>query len=112
MRRAKGDWSVNCPPTILISRTRAPSHARRTLEFGDLAVCNQVVEVAKSAGIDAAALAAALADPAVKERAKAEVDAALARGVFGSPYFIVDGESFWGTDRIPMLEDWVKRGGW
>ncbi len=28
----------------------------------------------------------------------------MSRGVFGSPYFIVDGEPFWGCDRIPMLE--------
>ena len=41
-----------------------------------------------------------------------EVAASLARGVFGSPFFIIDGEPFWGVDRIPMLEDWIKSGGW
>lgn len=71
-----------------------------------------VVEVARSAGVDEAALAAALEDPALKERAKREVDAAIAAGVFGSPFFIVDGEPFWGVDRIPMVEDWVRTGGW
>ena len=40
------------------------------------------------------------------------VEAAIAKGVFGSPFFIVDGESFWGADRLPMLEQWIKRGGW
>jgi len=43
---------------------------------------------------------------------KGEVDAAIAAGVFGSPFFIADGEPFWGVDRIPMLEDWVRKGGW
>jgi len=32
--------------------------------------------------------------------------------VFGSPFFIVDGEPFWGVDRLPMLEAWVRKGGW
>jgi 2-hydroxychromene-2-carboxylate isomerase len=78
----------------------------------DIGAPEIVVEVAGAVGADKDALQAALADPAVKDRAKAEVDAALAKGVFGSPFFIVDGEPFWGCDRIPMLEEWVKRGGW
>ncbi len=71
-----------------------------------------VVEVARSIGMDGGALARALDDPALKERAKREVDAAIAAGVFGSPFFIVDGEPFWGVDRMPMLEDWIRTGGW
>jgi 2-hydroxychromene-2-carboxylate isomerase len=71
-----------------------------------------VIEIAGAVGVDKPALQAALSDPAVKERATSEVDGAMAKGVFGSPFFIVDGEPFWGCDRIPMLEDWVKRGGW
>jgi len=71
-----------------------------------------VVEVAKSVGVDAAALSAALEDPSVKDRAKREVDAAIAAGIFGSPFFVVDGESFWGVDRMPMVEQWIKSGGW
>ena len=71
-----------------------------------------VVEIGRSVGVDSAALAAALEDPAVKERGKKEVDGAIAAGVFGSPFFVVDGEPFWGVDRMPMLEDWVRSGGW
>ena len=71
-----------------------------------------VIEVARSLGIDADALVKALEDPALKDRAKREVDAAIAAGVFGSPFFIVDGEPFWGVDRLPMLEQWIERGGW
>jgi 2-hydroxychromene-2-carboxylate isomerase len=55
---------------------------------------------------------AALADPAVKARLRAEVDAAIARGVFGSPYFVVDGEPFWGHDRLDQVERWLATGGW
>src|SRR5258705_8130632 len=71
-----------------------------------------VVAIAQSAGVDGAALAAALEDPAVKERARRESDAAIAAGVFGSPFLVIDGEAFWGVDRMPMAEDWIKTGGW
>ena len=78
----------------------------------DISAPATVVEVAKSVGVDGTAMAAALEDPAVKERARREVDAAIAAGVFGSPFFVVDGEPFWGVDRLPMLEQWVSGGGW
>jgi 2-hydroxychromene-2-carboxylate isomerase len=78
----------------------------------DISAPETVVAIAASLGVDAAQLAAALADPALKERAKSEVDAALARGVFGSPFLIVDGEPFWGVDRMPMAERWIATGGW
>jgi 2-hydroxychromene-2-carboxylate isomerase len=78
----------------------------------DIGAAANVIEIAGAIGIDRAALAAALEDPAVKERARKEVDAAIAAGVFGSPYFVVDGEPFWGSDRMPMVEDWIRSGGW
>jgi 2-hydroxychromene-2-carboxylate isomerase len=45
---------------------------------------------------------------AVKDRTRAEVEAALAKGVFGSPYIIVDGEPFWGVDRFEQIERWLR----
>ncbi|APV51021.1 2-hydroxychromene-2-carboxylate isomerase [Betaproteobacteria bacterium GR16-43] len=78
----------------------------------DITDAAQVLAIAQRLGIDGTALSAALNDQAVKDRAKQEVDAIIAKGAFGSPFFIVDGEPFWGNDRLPMLEDWVRRGGW
>ena len=78
----------------------------------DITPAAAVVEIARSVGLDGAALASALEDPALKERTKREVDAAIAQGVFGSPFFVIDGEPFWGVDRMPMAERWVKTGGW
>jgi 2-hydroxychromene-2-carboxylate isomerase len=49
-----------------------------------------------------------LNDQAVKDRTRTEVDAAIAKGVFGSPYIVVDGEPFWGVDRFDQLERWLK----
>ncbi|HUJ01565.1 MAG TPA: 2-hydroxychromene-2-carboxylate isomerase [Usitatibacter sp.] len=77
--------------------------------IGDTAT---MLQVARDAGFDSDALASAIEAPQLKERVRREVDAAIAAGVFGSPFFIVDGEPFWGVDRIPMLEDWVRKGGW
>jgi 2-hydroxychromene-2-carboxylate isomerase len=64
---------------------------------------NNVLDIAASAGV-----AANLNDPAVKDKTKAEVDAALAKGVFGSPYVIVDGEPFWGLDRFDQIDRWLR----
>lgn len=68
--------------------------------------------VAARLGIDKGELALALGDPAVKERLRTEVDAAIERGVFGSPYIVVDGEPFWGSDRLDQVDRWLATGGW
>jgi len=49
-----------------------------------------------------------LNDQALKDKTRAEVEAAIAKGVFGSPYIIVDGEPFWGMDRFDQLERWLQ----
>jgi 2-hydroxychromene-2-carboxylate isomerase len=71
-----------------------------------------VADIAAGLGIDRDAALAAIQDPAVKERLRAENEAAMARGVFGSPFIFVDGEPFWGSDRLPQVEAWLKTGGW
>lgn len=45
----------------------------------------------------------ALASPAIKDRLRANTDAALAAGVFGVPTFVVEGERFWGLDSFDFL---------
>jgi 2-hydroxychromene-2-carboxylate isomerase len=46
-----------------------------------------------------------------KDRFRSETDAAIARGVFGSPYFFVGDEGFWGSDRMNTLEWWLMTHG-
>ena len=48
----------------------------------------------------------------VKAKLKTVTNNAIEAGVFGSPYFIVDGEPFWGNDRIGQIDEWLARGGW
>ena len=81
-------------------------------ENRDLSRPETVVETAAGLGVEADALAAALQDQAVKDRLRAENDAALERGVFGSPTVFVDGEMFWGHDRLEMIDRWLETGGW
>ena len=81
-------------------------------EDRDISNAEVVGEVAAQLGIDKAALATALNDTALKERTKNEVDAAIERGVFGSPYVVIDGEPFWGSDRLDQIEAWLAKGRW
>lgn len=81
-------------------------------EDRDISSPEVTCDIAARLEVDRVELAQALNDPAVKERLRTEVDAAIARGVFGSPYIIVDGEPFWGSDRLDQVERWLKTGGW
>lgn len=63
-------------------------------------------------GLDADACLASIGGPEEKARYKRLMDEAMAKGVFGSPYVIVDGEPFWGSDRLWMVEKWLSDGGW
>jgi 2-hydroxychromene-2-carboxylate isomerase len=77
----------------------------------DISAPEHAVAVAANEGVDAGAVRAAIDDPAVKEVLKREVDDAIARGVFGSPFVFVDGEPFWGLDRFDQIEKWLASGG-
>lgn len=100
---------------------RDPALARRVAsslyrayfaEGRDIGAASTVLEIAAANGADSRALAEGIEEPVLKERVKKEVDDAIAAGVFGSPFFIADGERFWGVDRIPMLERFVTQGAW
>jgi 2-hydroxychromene-2-carboxylate isomerase len=69
-----------------------------------------VLRIAADLGIDSDRLGQALNDNSIKEQLKAEVERSLQRGVFGSPYVIVDGEAFWGFDRFEQLAAFLKNG--
>ena len=65
--------------------------------------------VARKLGVDADCFLA-LADSAeVRQELIAETDAALARGVFGAPTFVVGDEIFWGKDRMDFIDEELAR---
>lgn len=77
----------------------------------DISDLDVVLELAARHGADRDALSVALAGPALKERLKTECEAALGKGVFGSPYIVVDDEPFFGVGRLPQLDRWLACGG-
>ncbi len=81
-------------------------------EGRDVRAVEAVAAIGKPLGIDPAALKAACDDPGIKDKLRLAVEAAMARGVFGSPYIIVDGEPFWGHDRLAQVDRWLATGGW
>jgi 2-hydroxychromene-2-carboxylate isomerase len=77
----------------------------------DISPAEKVGDIAALVGVNRDEVLAAINDNAVKERLKKEVDDALNRGVFGSPFFFVDDEPFWGNDRLNQVEAWLETGG-
>ncbi len=77
----------------------------------DISSAEKIAELCERVGINREAALSAVADPTVKERLKREVDASLAAGVFGSPFIVVDGEPFWGSDRLEQVVAWLETGG-
>ena len=68
--------------------------------------------VVLAAGVPASVVDAGMASPEAAALLKAQVDAAIAAGAFGSPFVIADGEPFFGVDNFELLEAWLEAGGW
>ena len=96
-------------------RAKALAHALYRGYFvdnGNLGDADVVMDCAVALGTDRDALAGALQDQVVKDKLRNEVDAALERGIFGSPTVFVGEEMFWGTDRFEQIDRWLESGGW
>jgi 2-hydroxychromene-2-carboxylate isomerase len=77
----------------------------------DISNADIAADIAAAAGADREGARASIDDPAIKEALRHEVDGAIARGVFGSPFVFVDGEPFWGLDRFDQIDRWLAVGG-
>jgi carboxymethylenebutenolidase len=74
---------------------------------GDRATLARLIE---EAGLDAAALLVVAEEPRWAERRRADSEAALARGVFGAPSYVIGDEIFWGQDRLDFVERHLSNG--
>ncbi len=81
-------------------------------ESVDISLPDAVVDIAAALHSGRGELSRALQEPAVKDRLRAENANAIAKGVFGSPFFIVDGEPFFGSDRMWMVKKWMQGASW
>ncbi len=61
-------------------------------------------QIADAAGFDGAALIAREAAADVTERLETDLREAREAGIFGSPTYVIDGEAYWGQDRLPFVE--------
>lgn len=102
-------------------RAHAPEHAQRGAQallhayWVDGLAMDQpdaLRSVLLNAGLPEATVAAGLAAPEAAALLRAEVDAAVAAGAFGSPFVIADGEPFFGLDNLESLDEWLGAGGW
>ena len=82
------------------------------LEGRPIGELDLVLDIAADHGVDRAALAEAHASGDASALLNAGVEASLAKGVFGSPFFIVGDEPFFGLEKMELLEEWLRDGGW
>jgi 2-hydroxychromene-2-carboxylate isomerase len=67
-------------------------------------------DIARAAGLPATELLAAAKADAAQKRYEANVRDAIAVDAFGSPCYVLDGEVFWGQDRLGLLDDALASG--
>ncbi len=69
-----------------------------------------LVKLADESGLPGKALVERSEQEAISAAYEQNRQDALAADVFGSPAYVLDGEVFWGQDRIEFLEDALKSG--
>jgi 2-hydroxychromene-2-carboxylate isomerase len=67
-------------------------------------------DIARGVGLPATELLAAAKADAVQKRYEANVRDAIAADAFGSPCYALDGEVFWGQDRLELPDDALASG--
>ena len=107
--------------TVIWAQSQDPAQAKRLAKAlyraffaddRDISSAETSADVAAGLGYDRGAVLAGMNEQPVKDQLKAQVDAAIEQGVFGSPYIVVDGEPFWGHDRFDHVDKWLETGGW
>lgn len=89
-----------------------PDFAREVFSAGfardqDIGEREVVAGLLGDLGLDAEALIAAAESPEGKDSLRRQTDEAFRLDIFGAPSFIVDGELFWGNDRLEQALDWA-----
>jgi 2-hydroxychromene-2-carboxylate isomerase len=95
MRATTFAFTVGCGRQFALQAFRSAFQNGR-----ELSVAGNVLKAAEQAGLDAAEVEAATRDGQIKQALRSATDAAHERGVIGVPTIAVDGELFWGDDRL------------
>lgn len=99
---------------VLEPQGQLPAFARAGFEAywrDDLDISQDAVvrEVCARAGVDADALLAAIAAPAIKDALRANTEELIARGGFGTPTFFVGDDMVFGNDHLPLVRAALQR---
>ncbi|KQP23466.1 2-hydroxychromene-2-carboxylate isomerase [Pseudorhodoferax sp. Leaf267] len=78
----------------------------------DIDAPDDLTQVALPPSLDAGTLVDASKSKEAADLLRQSVENSVARGVFGSPTVLIDGEPFWGFDRLDQAERWLATGGW
>lgn len=73
-------------------------------EEQDIAQPDDLREIALTCGLDAEALLTAAETPEMAAERQSYTAEAIGRQVFGWPTYMIDGEPFWGQDRLDFVE--------
>jgi len=98
-------YSVKADAPDLAADLAAALFTRYWAEGEDITTAEQIAAAAAPLGIAVDAIRAAGDDPAAADAVAAASAQAVEDGAFGAPYFVVDGEPFWGHDRVAHI-DW------
>lgn len=97
----------------LAAPDRAADFARAvagaTYRGADISSANTLATIAASVEIEGALLSAAWSDPEAPKRLEVVNAEAASIGLFGVPWFVADGESFFGHDRIEHMLEWLDQ---
>jgi len=74
-------------------------------EERDIADSKTLRVIAEASGLDGAALLKQAESEGGQRRLDEACQAALTDGCFGAPWYILDGEPFWGQDRLELMEE-------
>lgn len=73
-------------------------------EERDIANADDLKQIIAANGLDADRLFAAIETPELVAAYERGTQQAIAAGAFGAPFYVVEGEPFWGQDRLDFVE--------
>lgn len=103
-------WLYDRDPTLAHQYARKVYHNVFALDV-DMRQPENLAPILTQLGLDSREVLDWAGSDEGKTRFRQETDDALDRGVFGSPYFFVGDQGFWGSDRLHTLEWWLITAG-
>lgn len=102
LRETVGDW-----PAIRLAHRVLKAVWQEERNTGERETLSALIA---DVGLDPARVLPFADDPQWQVRRKADTQAALDRGVFGAPAYVIEDEIFWGQDRLEFVQRRLARG--